>query len=39
MIFTGTPEGVGAMQGKFLAAGDVVEPEITGLGVMRNTCA
>ena len=39
MIFTGTPEGVGAMQGKFLAPGDVVETEIAGLGVMRNTCA
>ena len=39
MIFTGTPEGVGSMQGKYLAPGDVVETEIAGLGVMRNVCA
>lgn len=38
MIFTGTPDGIGAAQGMFLAPGDVVETEITGLGVMRNTC-
>ena len=38
LIFTGTPEGVGAMQGKFLAAGDVVETSIEGLGTMRNVC-
>ncbi len=38
MIFTGTPEGVGAMQGMFLVPGDVVETEIAGLGVLRNTC-
>lgn len=38
LIFTGTPEGVGATQGKYLAPGDVVETEIAGLGTMRNTC-
>ena len=38
LIFTGTPEGVGAMQGKFLAAGDVVETTIEGLGSLRNVC-
>ncbi len=38
LVFTGTPEGVGAMQGKFLAPGDVVETSIEGLGSMRNVC-
>lgn len=38
MIFTGTPDGVGAVQGIYLAPGDVVETEISGLGAMRNTC-
>lgn len=38
LIFTGTPEGVGAAQGKFLAAGDVIETTIEGLGTMRNVC-
>lgn len=38
MIFTGTPEGVGAMQGTYLAPGDVIETEIEGLGLMRNVC-
>ena len=34
LIPTGTPAGVGAMQ-----AGDVVDVEIAGLGVLRNTLA
>ena len=34
LIPTGTPAGVGAMQ-----SGDVVEVEIAGLGVLRNTLA
>ena len=34
LIPTGTPAGVGAMQ-----AGDVVEVEIAGLGILRNTLA
>ena len=38
MIFTGTPEGVGASQGKFLAPGDVITSTIEGLGTMRNVC-
>jgi 2-keto-4-pentenoate hydratase/2-oxohepta-3-ene-1,7-dioic acid hydratase in catechol pathway len=31
LIATGTPEGVGPLR-----AGDVVEVEITGVGVLRN---
>lgn len=38
VIFTGTPDGVGAVNGVYLTPGDVVETEITGLGTMRNTC-
>lgn len=38
LILTGTPEGVGAGRTPpvFLRAGDVVEVEIDGLGVLRN---
>jgi 2-keto-4-pentenoate hydratase/2-oxohepta-3-ene-1,7-dioic acid hydratase in catechol pathway len=38
IIATGTPEGVGAFRKPpvFLKAGDVVEVEIEGLGVLRN---
>jgi 2-keto-4-pentenoate hydratase/2-oxohepta-3-ene-1,7-dioic acid hydratase in catechol pathway len=38
IIATGTPEGVGAFRTPpiFLKAGDVVEVEIQGLGVLRN---
>jgi 2-keto-4-pentenoate hydratase/2-oxohepta-3-ene-1,7-dioic acid hydratase in catechol pathway len=38
VIATGTPEGVGyAMDPpRFLKAGDVVEAEIEGIGVLRN---
>jgi 2-keto-4-pentenoate hydratase/2-oxohepta-3-ene-1,7-dioic acid hydratase in catechol pathway len=36
VIATGTPSGVGATTGTFLQAGDVVEVEISGLGVLRN---
>ena len=39
VIATGTPSGVGAATGSFLQVGDVVEMEITGLGVLRNTVA
>ena len=37
LILTGTPQGV-ALSGKYpyLAAGDVVEIEIDGLGTLRN---
>jgi 2-keto-4-pentenoate hydratase/2-oxohepta-3-ene-1,7-dioic acid hydratase in catechol pathway len=39
VIATGTPEGVGSRMDppSFLAAGDVVEVEIDGLGALRNT--
>jgi 2,4-diketo-3-deoxy-L-fuconate hydrolase len=36
IIFTGTPEGVGAAQGKFLADGDVITTTIDGVGTMSN---
>jgi 2-keto-4-pentenoate hydratase/2-oxohepta-3-ene-1,7-dioic acid hydratase in catechol pathway len=36
LIFTGTPEGVGAAQGKFLADGDVITTTIDGIGTMSN---
>lgn len=38
VIFTGTPEGIGAAQGKFLRDGDVVVTTIEGLGTMTNRC-
>ncbi len=37
IIATGTPSGVGAAQGRFLRAGDMVEVEIDGLGAVANT--
>ncbi|MFI7495336.1 fumarylacetoacetate hydrolase family protein [Kocuria sp. M4R2S49] len=39
VIVTGTPGGVGLFwgEGGLLNAGDVVEVEVTGLGVLRNT--
>jgi 2-keto-4-pentenoate hydratase/2-oxohepta-3-ene-1,7-dioic acid hydratase in catechol pathway len=41
LIFTGTPPGVGFVRKPpvFLKAGDVVEVEIDGLGVLRNPVA
>jgi 2-keto-4-pentenoate hydratase/2-oxohepta-3-ene-1,7-dioic acid hydratase in catechol pathway len=36
LIFTGTPEGVGAAQGRFLADGDVITTTIEGIGTMSN---
>ena len=36
LIATGTPGGVGAAEGKFLADGDVVEVAIDGIGKIRN---
>jgi 2-keto-4-pentenoate hydratase/2-oxohepta-3-ene-1,7-dioic acid hydratase in catechol pathway len=36
LLLTGSPAGNGAHHGRFLAAGDVLEGEITGLGVQRN---
>lgn len=38
LIFTGTPEGIGATQGKFLADGDMVTTTIEGIGTMTNPC-
>jgi 2,4-didehydro-3-deoxy-L-rhamnonate hydrolase len=38
LIFTGTPEGVGAPKGLFLAPGDVIETELAGIGRMTNHC-
>lgn len=41
VILTGTPSGVGVFREPpvFLKDGDVVEIEVDGLGVLRNTCA
>jgi 2-keto-4-pentenoate hydratase/2-oxohepta-3-ene-1,7-dioic acid hydratase in catechol pathway len=39
VIATGTPHGVGKAKGKFLKAGDVVEAEIGGIGILRNPVA
>jgi 2-keto-4-pentenoate hydratase/2-oxohepta-3-ene-1,7-dioic acid hydratase in catechol pathway len=36
VIATGTPAGVGKAKGKFLKAGDLVEAEIGGIGILRN---
>jgi len=38
LLLTGSPAGNGAHWGVFLAPGDVLEAEITGLGRQRNTC-
>ena len=38
LIFTGTPDGIGAAQGKFLADGDVVTTRIDGIGTLVNRC-
>jgi 2-keto-4-pentenoate hydratase/2-oxohepta-3-ene-1,7-dioic acid hydratase in catechol pathway len=37
VVFTGTTDGVGMEDGRFLAPGDVVETEVSGIGVLRNT--
>jgi 2-keto-4-pentenoate hydratase/2-oxohepta-3-ene-1,7-dioic acid hydratase in catechol pathway len=39
VIVTGTPDGVGAVRGTFLTEGDVVEVEISNVGVLRNPVA
>jgi len=36
VIATGTPSGVGATTGTYLQPGDIVEVEISGLGVLRT---
>jgi 2,4-didehydro-3-deoxy-L-rhamnonate hydrolase len=38
LIFTGTPEGVGAASLRFLADGDVITTTIEGIGTMTNPC-
>ena len=38
VIFTGTPGGVGVMEGRFLQDGDVIKTSIEGLGSMENRC-
>ncbi len=38
MIFTGTPSGVGAFDGRFLKDGDIVTTTIAELGTMTNRC-
>lgn len=38
LIFTGTPEGVGATQGKYLEDGDIITTTIEGIGTMVNRC-
>ena len=38
IIFTGTPEGIGAAQLTFLASGDVITTTIDGLGTLTNHC-
>ena len=38
IIFTGTPDGIGAAQGLFLADGDVITTTIDGIGTMANAC-
>lgn len=36
LIATGTPGGVGVMEGRYLSAGDVVRVEIDGIGAIEN---
>ncbi len=38
LVLTGSPAGNGMHWGVFLADGDLLEGEITGLGVQRNHC-
>ena len=37
VIATGTPSGVGSTTGTYLRAGDQVEVEVDGLGILRNS--
>ncbi|ARM75537.1 fumarylacetoacetate hydrolase family protein [Acidianus manzaensis] len=36
LISTGTPSGVGLATGKYLKEGDIIEAEISNIGVLRN---
>jgi len=38
LIFTGTPEGVGAASLRFLGDGDVITTTIEGIGTLTNRC-
>ncbi|MEM6929325.1 MAG: fumarylacetoacetate hydrolase family protein [Myxococcota bacterium] len=38
LIFTGTPEGIGAIHRRYLADGDVVRTTIDGIGSLVNRC-
>lgn len=38
LIFTGTPSGVGAARGRFLADGDVIQSGAEVIGTMTNPC-
>ena len=38
VIFTGTPDGIGATNGVFLRPGDVIVSEIDGIGTLTNHC-
>ncbi len=38
IIFTGTPEGVGAVDGKFLRPGDTITTTLAGIGTLTNRC-
>ncbi|MFL2701439.1 MAG: fumarylacetoacetate hydrolase family protein [Gammaproteobacteria bacterium] len=38
VIFTGTPGGVGVMEGKFLKEGDTITTSIEGIGTLKNEC-
>ena len=38
LIFTGTPDGVGAASRNFLKPGDVITSSIEGIGTMVNRC-
>ena len=38
LVFTGTPAGVGAARGRYLAEGDVITSTMDVVGTMRNRC-
>ena len=38
LIFTGTPAGIGATQGKLLKDGDILSTTIHGIGTIENKC-
>ncbi|MEO6339682.1 MAG: fumarylacetoacetate hydrolase family protein [Caulobacteraceae bacterium] len=38
LILTGSPAGNGAHYNRFMRDGDIIEGEITGLGIQRNHC-